>query len=470
MTSPATDPERDTSKGDAGDGAATRPARRVAVGRGCGISLGVLALAAIVYATSVPAAFNTVYENRRFFDSDGEFIIRQFRKDKTFTHNDHLLYHALGRKLVGVFERRLSREDSILWGHLSMSILFGAIGLAAAYRVGRRLTGTRAGALAGCVLLGGSAGYWFFASTVDTYIPSLCFCILSIGAALDCLARRRARDAARLGAYAGLAFLFRTDGFLVIFLGPALLIPLAGAGRRAAACLATGIVVGLLGYASIAQCAYGVKLRELPQWAFAHDERPESEAVWGRAENINARNLKLMIFNSAIYSVILPGLENTRDRHYHQMMARIRLGRAVLYVYLCLLVASLIDAARGMWRDARSRRWDRVAPPALALAWFFSHVVFYAWWDPHDPFLFSVMNLPALWLLWLVYLRGPAPGGETAPVDAPRPPAVRTTILWIVAAIVLAHNLAHLIRPLRQLPAPAAEAMDKPVAAARGIC
>ena len=52
-----------------------------------------------VYGYSVPGSFNTVEENRRFFDSDGEFITRQFRQGRTFTHNDHLLYHILGKWL-----------------------------------------------------------------------------------------------------------------------------------------------------------------------------------------------------------------------------------------------------------------------------------------------------------------------------------------------------------------------------------
>ncbi|GEM_PF-1830888 len=458
MTRDAADPEGEAPR------APTVGRKRFGSGRGIGI--GIFVLAAVVYGTSVPTGFNTVYQNRRLFDSDGEFIIRQYRKDKTFTHNDHLLYHVLGARLVPLFERRLSRADSILWGHLSMSIFFGALGLAAAYRIGQRMTGTRAGALAGCVLLGSAAGYWFFSSTIDTYIPSLCFSILAMGAALDCLARKRARDAARLGAYAGLAFLFRTDGFLLVFLAPAICLPWAGAWRRAGACLATGLVVGVLGYALLANRVYEVPLRTLPGWAFGHAERPERGEEWGRAQNLSAPNIKLALYNAAIYSVILPGLENTGDRHFRQMMGRIRLGRVVLYAYLGLALATLVGCVRGMLRDARQRRWDRIMPLLLALAWFVSNLLLHTWWDPKDPFLFAVITLPALWVVCLVYLRGEAAGAEGEGLDGPRPPAGRTAIVWAMAAIVMAHNLAHLVRPLRALPVPASEAPDNAIATA----
>ena len=56
-----------------------------------------------VYWISVPHEFNTVRENRRFFDSDGEFITRQFREGETFTHETHLLYHVIGSELYQVF-------------------------------------------------------------------------------------------------------------------------------------------------------------------------------------------------------------------------------------------------------------------------------------------------------------------------------------------------------------------------------
>ena len=74
-------------------------------------------------------------------------------------------------------------------------------------------------------------------------------------------------------------------------------------------------------------------------------------------------------------------------------------------------------------------------------------MIFYTWWDPYDPFLFAVMSAPALWLVFILYLKGSSrASGGSSRADVAR--------LWVgcaVVALVWAHNLAHMILPLRAL-------------------
>ena len=55
------------------------------------------AVVLVMYANALPASFNTRYENIDFFDSDGEFITRQFRESSIYAHNPHLTLKGVTR-------------------------------------------------------------------------------------------------------------------------------------------------------------------------------------------------------------------------------------------------------------------------------------------------------------------------------------------------------------------------------------
>src|SRR5215470_20118179 len=82
------------------------------------LALPLFAVALVVYMSALPASFNTQYENRIFFDSDGEFIVRQFRQGSSYTHNDHLLYHVLAKTVVDLAPAA-GGEPDIVTGHLA---------------------------------------------------------------------------------------------------------------------------------------------------------------------------------------------------------------------------------------------------------------------------------------------------------------------------------------------------------------
>ena len=99
------------------------------------------AAAGSVYWVSVPTEFNVVRGNRSFFDSDGEFITRQFRQGRTFTHNDHLLYHLAARAFHdGAAERLPARRDAVRV-HKLLSVGAGALGLGLLFVIGYQWLG-----------------------------------------------------------------------------------------------------------------------------------------------------------------------------------------------------------------------------------------------------------------------------------------------------------------------------------------
>jgi hypothetical protein len=390
----------------------------------------------MVYANSIPPAFNASYENRRFFDSDCEFIPRQFHLHETWTYNDHLLYHALARGLYSLTSTPPPQPYDSIPQHRWLSITAGALGVSLLFLFGRKFSGSTTGALAAALLVGGCAGWWYFAATIDTYLPHIAACIAALGFAMLALERQQLRDYAWLGACAGLAFLFRTDGFLLAPLG---LVAFARdaklAPKRLAVCAAAGLAVGVLGYAMIAHAVFHVPFSAVPQWALGHANRPgDATALWGRQANISAFTLRMTLDYHAIYAAILPGLKTTRIAEVLYKFSHLSGGIFVLGLYSVLMIASLA------WMIWRKNYWLL----AMAVLWIAPRVIFYTWWDPAEPFLFACTSLPAVWLLVISFVRMPA---DTARWRA----TLHLGLSVLVAAVVWWHNGRVMIQPLRGL-------------------
>ncbi|MBN8999644.1 MAG: glycosyltransferase family 39 protein [Rhizobiales bacterium] len=349
----------------------------------------------VIYWLSIPDHFNEIYNNRRFFDSDGEFITRQFYQNKTFTHNNHLLYHVSARLL---FEAGLD----VVRSHKFLSVFWGALGVSILFVGGRYWTGRLLPALIAALFVGGAAAYWFFAATIDTYVPQVASGAAALVAALVCLRTQRPAAYFALGALLGLAFLFRTDGFLMATTALVILERPRDPWRRLAALAAGGVLVGVVGYALLAWRFYGVPPAEA--LAFAFPDRPEMAAgQWGRWANVDPASLWLTFAGAA--------------------------GRAI--------VLAIVDPA--------GRRSGAGREPAfltlLGLAWLLPRIVFYAWWDPFDPFLFACTSLPAFWLTWLHAFGTPVEASRwTKPMLAGA--AVLVAAIWL-------HNIVYLVMPMR---------------------
>lgn len=414
-------------------------------GRIAAVALALFVGLILVYAFSIPDHFNQIYENRRFFDSDGEFITRQFNQGKTFTHNNHLLYHIGGTVLFEL-------TGNAVTAHKALSVFFGALGATVLFLGGYWWSRRLAPALIAALFVAGCSSYWFFSATIDTYVPHIAAASAALVAALLCLRLQRAWTYALLGACMGLGFLFRTDGFLLALLAVVVLDRRRNVWPRLVALAVSGAVVGLAFYAILANLFYDVPLRDAGLWALGHLDRPEvAGGQWGEWRNVTPASLYLTFVNHAFYAVAMPGVEATRSGDFVAEYAKLGTGAIVPALWIAAFAATL---AAALWITLRHvaagvpdrQRRERIWLFGLALLWFVPRILFYAWWDPNDPFLFACVSLPALWLLLLYAVDGEARPG---PEEQPQTRGITIAAALLTAALWI-HNLIFLIQPMRQ--------------------
>ena len=392
-----------------------------------------------VYYNSISAHFNTVYDNHWFFDSDGEFILNHFILNKTFTHNDHLLYHITARWSYIHADHLPLGKPTPLKIHKQLSAIAGAAGVALLFAIGLSLTGRILPSLLAALFTGGCAGYWFFAATIETYQSSLVFCILSLGFFIKVLQRQRLADYAGMGAAMGMAFLFRTDAVL---LGTLALIALATTRRWIAGLVVCGglfLIVGVAGYAALAHHYYNVPWHQIPAWANSHVNRPEYlQGQCGTLHNLTGAALGITALNHALYAILIPGVHATRN-----------VGFLSTHAGIIALVIYILAAGTALLRCAWKSRQDRLVFCLLmaAVTWLVTRVFFYCWWDPKDPFLFAELSLPAWWLILIMSI-----GWKTATTPQPAAGSRWETIsLALLTITVWTHNNINMIHPFRHL-------------------
>ncbi len=398
-----------------------------------------LACIGIVYWFSIPLDFNLKYEGRKFFDSDGEFIIRQYLQRKIFTHNNHILYHFLAAKACDALGCG-DNAHAIAAVHKSFSVAFGVLGVATVlfsywWWLGRFLP-----ALATALFLGGSASYWFFSASIDTYVPHVAIALITVWLSLLALRSDRHWIYIALGLAIGVAFLLRTDGALCGVLAVVAIAHKGGRWTRLLLCAVSGAAIGVIGYTLIAILHYHVAPTELVPWALGHLDRPEvGSGVWGSVSNLSASSLWLIFLNTFLYSIFIPGIEATRSSdfilHYRELVGG-------------LLVPGLwvFTAAWAVVSQFGARRRDREGMWLIGVAgiWFVPRIVFYTWWDPFDPFLFPILSLPSLLLLILALLGRYRCAHERARSSA------SVGLVSVLALLVWLHNGFYLIMPLRE--------------------
>ncbi len=402
-------------------------------------------VATTVYWKSIPHSFNTIYENKRFFDSDGEFIVRQYRQGKTFTHNDHLLYHIAAKAVQQHSASFPSLKGDVVRSHKLLSVVAGALGLVLLYLMGLHMTSRHLPAALGALFVGGTSGWWFFSATIDTYLPCLCISTATLWAAMALLRKPSLRGSAALGALAGLAFLLRTDSVLLGILGLALPGRDRGVGARIGVAAAAALLVGIGGYFILAHGCYGIAWRDVLAWAQGGIHRPEAavERAWGVAANLSGRNILKVLTNHACYAALIPIVAKTQDPNLLQTYSVSGMIALALYVTIMLsAVAYIVVSIRGA---ISTRSPLTLILPAIAVLWLTTRVLFYAWWDPRDPFLFAVMSLPALWLLLML---GAQQAYHVHEASRAMVWAIPATLL-ILTSLVWVHNLRLLIIPLR---------------------
>jgi hypothetical protein len=418
-------------------------------------ALGLAVALAAVYWWSMPPWFYVqsasgnslarVLGKAPYFESDGAFILRQFRQQRSFTHNDHVLYHVLATALP----RSSGESSDPVRSHVLVSVVAGAAGAAVLVLAGYRLSGRLLPSLLAACLVAGSASYWYFAATIDTYAPAVLASILTLQLALLCAERQQLVMYVAMGAAAGATFLFRTDAVL---LAPLVLVALGATTNRlvrVTCCGAAAALVGAGGYALVAHYAYGVRFPDVWTWATASLHRPEATlGVWASATNVTAGTLWLTAVNHLVYSVMLPALDATRESDLVRAMAASRTGAVAFVVYCAFAMVVVARLAALIIR--RATRGASILLLVVGGAWAVTRIVFYTWWNPHDPFLFAITSLPALWLVCLVAFRDAGrPRRAWEPGDG-----LMLGSLAAVVSLVWWHNFEVLVRPLWHMPVP----------------
>lgn len=399
-----------------------------------------------IYWVSVPNKFNTRYENRTIFDSDGEFIVRQFREGKTYTHNDHLLYHILAKT---IFEHsgKLNIAQNYITPHKILSCFFGALGVTFFYIFGALITRRCLLPLICAIFAGGTAGWWFFSATIDTYVPCLSVSIPVLGMAVLSLRQESLSRSAAIGLCAGVAFLFRTDSVLLVLIGIYLLKNRENAVDNALAIIFPGAIVGILGYALLAHLFYNVDLNagSIFSWARGSLQRPESagEKIWGTTNNLTFFNAANIFINQLLYTIVLPGLQKTRDPDF--LHRYIKGGWIPLLIYLSTFGFAVYHQVRRIIADQRRSNNETMFIAILAGTWFFSRMLFYTWWDPFDPFLFAVMAMPAVWLVILTGFQYAMERTANRNIEIKY-----WCLLGTMTLAVWLHNIYYLIAPIRK--------------------
>ncbi|MBL7076060.1 MAG: glycosyltransferase family 39 protein [Kiritimatiellae bacterium] len=398
-----------------------------------------------VYWKSIPHSFNTIYENRRFFDSDGEFIVRQYREGKIFTHNDHLLYHILGKAVQQHSGAIPSLKGDMVRSHKALSVVAGGLGVVLFYLIGLSMTSRHVPAVLGALFAGGCAGWWFFSSTIDTYLPCVLASSAALGAAILVIKKPSLQASAALGALVGLAFLLRSDSVLLAVLGLSLLSRRENILPRIGVAAAAAIVVGVVGYFVLAHTCYGVAWGDVPQWALGALQRPEAsqKQLWGLAKNLSRHNVVKVLVNHICYTAVFPQLPTTHWTNIAKAYSPP--GIAVLSFYAVVMFAAGGYALSRIRSGIRDRNWAVLILSVTVFLWVAIRILFYSWWEPRDPFLFATMTIPAIWLMLMLGVQQAYlvhEGSRASEWGIPVALFLLTSLVWI-------HNLRLLVIPLR---------------------
>jgi hypothetical protein len=409
------------------------------------ISAGLSAALSVVYLVSLPRQMYVETGPRNsvawqlgrvpYFQSDGAFILHQYRTGSSVTHNDHLAYHVAARRL----HRGLFPDDDTA-AHMTLGVLAGGAGVGVLVLAGFQATRQLLPSILAALLVAGGASYWFFSASIDTYVPGLLWSIVALAAAIWCVHTQRKSCYVALGTAAGLAFLFRTDAVLLAPLIVAVVGAREGRLERILLCGAPAALVGGVGYSLLANYSYGVPFSDV--WSFATgslDRAPARSGVWGTFDNVTTGNLVVTTANQYLYGLILPGLTLTRSRDVLGAMFSSDSGVVATLLYTAFVVLAFLEIAR---RTLRADSHLRLLV-LLGAVCVLTRLGFYTWWDPHDPFLFATNGIPSIWLFSILPFHAdtrhpPAPSGVSLNVRL-------LTLLAVLVAVVWWHNLHQLI-------------------------
>lgn len=350
-------------------------------------------IAFFIYSFSIPGSFNNIYENRDYFNSDGEFITRQFNKGINLTHQHHILYHVLA-KTIYHFGLPLGLPHNPIFVHKLLSVFFGALGLVFFYKCILLFTSDRRHSLLFTCLLGVSASYWFFSATIDTYIPALAFTIISFFFAIKCFMNDKSVDYILLGISTSIAILFRIDNILLLCF---VWIPLLFSRKKKLNLLYFSsmlILVGIFLYMITSKFVYNIEFSNFIGWIL---QKRIGGGLWATPQNFSLYNFTLLIVNHLLYSIAIPSVNTIKN--INPLINYQSITGFLFFIYFLAMLSFLLIKVKQIIKNFKEYSL-LVKVGLMSLIWLITRIVFYCWWDPADSFLFTVNSLPAIWLVY----------------------------------------------------------------------
>lgn len=290
-------------------------------------------------------------------------------------HKNHLIYRAVGYLAYRGFQLAGYSGRAIVVLQ-ALNAVCGALGVAFAYAVYKKVTRQTAAAIAGALLFGGSFIYWLF-STDAAYVT---LAAMFAGASTVVLLSTHSNSRAALaGVLTALSVLTWQAG---IFLVPALTllcyqiendVPLQTRRRTAATYAATsGLVTGLT-YVIVALTQRGLMGPfDLFRWFTSYGEGTLS--MWGKWD----LRSPLLAAGSALRSIVpTPLAVPIGQISAGTQRGRIGVDLAIAGLVLLTVLAAVKSRARALW---------------FLVAYLF-FVPFIVWWDPTVSKWFLVPNL-----------------------------------------------------------------------------
>ncbi len=402
-------------KGDEGPGWSS-PLSRIR----SALDLLVIAALCLLYLMSfdLTSEVNGPYE---LFQADGVYIIgglgRQIRYP--FNPQNHLLYHVLVDGGYALWSHAFGHSADSIYGFLKLFTALTGLAFLLSSRLLLRAMGLDAVGRAVLLgLIGVSVSAWFNFAAFETHalvLPPLALSLL----ALHWLASSQSpppRTHLILIASLLACGLARTDGWR--FTALVALLPLVpGFRRHTWPILRDVLVVGLLGVVltlGLTKVYFSVPWDQTIASVTERRDNPAAAHMFGRLENLSAHNLSTMTRAAGVYAFAMPVRADNPDdvRQYQQRRAKdLGLeGRHIPYfatplasmrgdlLALVMLVGLAGLLLFTLYECTRKLFYLDPFTVAVALQWG-SAWLFFTWWNPFEPFLWTLEFLPLTMVL-----------------------------------------------------------------------
>lgn len=329
------------------------------------------------------------------FGNDHFWIILQYQHSSDRHHNHHILYHILAKQIrVGLWLAWSVKHP--MYAFKLVSALFGALGLVFFYICLLRLWIDKGLAQLFTVLFGLLASYYYFSSTIDTYIPAVAASIVVMLFLIQCLSEDGKQHYIYLGFALGIAVLFRLDNVLLV---PLALLPIALSRKVISSFFycSIGLITGALAYLILAIQIYELSYIEFFDWVFERRIDADSKGL-ASVSNFNLSDFITVLKNHILYSLIFEsGYRDNSGRSLFELSIIVKRVLSGCF-YAITFIVILVFTHKCVKKEVQVTPLFRNVILILVV-WIVSRILFYLWFNPVEPFLFTTKTVVPVWML-----------------------------------------------------------------------